>query len=260
MFEIDKKEFGEFIAAQRKSKGYTQKELAAKLFVTDKAVSKWERALSMPDITLLVPLAEALDVTVTELLYGRRLENADIGKEEVELIVKKAINFSEEIPRRKISRNNILIFGMCVLVSFFEFLTGMWCIDRYGFGNIFNRSSGVLVFEILGLVFGVYAWFIMKDRLPSYYDENKINIVSDGFFSMNIPGVGFDNANWPHIINVLRIWSLTVLIITPIVCIILSMVPDNFVVIMVIQQAGLIAGLASLFVPLYVVGRKYKMS
>lgn len=43
MFEIDKTQFGEFLASQRKRKGYTQKELAQKLFISDKAVSKWER-------------------------------------------------------------------------------------------------------------------------------------------------------------------------------------------------------------------------
>ena len=56
MFEINKSAFGTFLAERRKEKGYTQKELAAKLFISDKAVSKWERALSMPDISLLIPL------------------------------------------------------------------------------------------------------------------------------------------------------------------------------------------------------------
>ena len=72
MFEIDKKTFGSFLAEQRKAKGFTQRELAEKLFISDKAVSKWERGLSMPDISLLVPLAEILDVSVTELLEGKR--------------------------------------------------------------------------------------------------------------------------------------------------------------------------------------------
>lgn len=48
MYEIDKEAFGKFLAQQRKAKGYTQKALAEKLFVSDKAVSKWERSLSMP--------------------------------------------------------------------------------------------------------------------------------------------------------------------------------------------------------------------
>lgn len=67
-YEIDRAAFGAFVAAQRKEKGCTQKELADRLFVSDKAVSKWERGLSFPDISLLVPLSQALDVTVMELL------------------------------------------------------------------------------------------------------------------------------------------------------------------------------------------------
>lgn len=47
MFEIDKNAFGSFLSAQRKEKGYTQRELAEKLFVSDKAVSKWERGGSL---------------------------------------------------------------------------------------------------------------------------------------------------------------------------------------------------------------------
>ena len=73
MFEIDKAKFGAFVAQLRKEKGLMQKELAEKLYVSDKAVSKWERGLSIPDVAILVPLAEILGVTVTELLECRRL-------------------------------------------------------------------------------------------------------------------------------------------------------------------------------------------
>ena len=101
MFEINKNTFGEFLAAQRKEKGYTQKELAARLFVSDKAVSKWERGLSMPDISLLMPLADILDVTVTELLEGRKLDQTvSMNTGQVETIVKKALNFSDETPEK----------------------------------------------------------------------------------------------------------------------------------------------------------------
>ena len=50
MFEIDKAKFGAFVAQLRKEKGLMQKELAEKLYVSDKAVSKWERGLSIPDV------------------------------------------------------------------------------------------------------------------------------------------------------------------------------------------------------------------
>ena len=99
MFEIDKSAFGTFLAERRKEKGYTQKELAAKLFISDKAVSKWERALSMPDISLLIPLAEILDVSVTELLEGQKLDSAlNMDTEQVEVLVKKALTLSDDNP------------------------------------------------------------------------------------------------------------------------------------------------------------------
>lgn len=53
MYEIDNQKFGGFVAALRKEKGYTQKELAEKLFLSDKAISKWERGLSLPDIAFI---------------------------------------------------------------------------------------------------------------------------------------------------------------------------------------------------------------
>ena len=68
MFEIDKGKFGAFVAELRREKGYTQKEVARRLFLSDKAVSKWETGASIPDTALLIPLAELLGVSVTELL------------------------------------------------------------------------------------------------------------------------------------------------------------------------------------------------
>lgn len=63
---------GPFIRRLRKERGMAQKELAAALGVTDKAVSKWELGASLPDVALLLPLAEALGVSATELLAGVR--------------------------------------------------------------------------------------------------------------------------------------------------------------------------------------------
>ena len=73
MYELNRQQFGAFVARLRKEKGYTQKELAQQLHLSDKAVSKWETGVSIPDTALLVPLSELLGVTVTELLLCRRL-------------------------------------------------------------------------------------------------------------------------------------------------------------------------------------------
>lgn len=64
---------GRLIAACRAEKGLTQQQLAEKLFVTDKAVSKWERGKSFPGVELLEPLGKELGLSVTELLSGERI-------------------------------------------------------------------------------------------------------------------------------------------------------------------------------------------
>lgn len=78
---MDNNKIGKFIAELRKSKNLTQQELGNKLFVTDKAVSKWERGLSLPDITILETLASELDVDVSEILQGEKgTKKIDIDK------------------------------------------------------------------------------------------------------------------------------------------------------------------------------------
>lgn len=67
MYQIDNEKFGQFLSDLRKEKSMTQKELADRLFVSDKTVSKWERENSMPNVTLLIPIADVLGITVTAL-------------------------------------------------------------------------------------------------------------------------------------------------------------------------------------------------
>ena len=205
MFEIDKSAFGTFLAERRKEKGYTQKELAAKLFISDKAVSKWERALSMPDISLLIPLAEILDVSVTELLEGRKLDSAlNMDTEQVEVLVKKALTLSDDNPEKRKARlkKHIAVFGGCSLLALLETVAGIWLTSAAGSEGF---SSNLLTIEGLSVGFGIYFWFFIKEKLPAYYDENEINSYSDGVFRMNVPGMRFNNSNWPHIICRLQI-------------------------------------------------------
>lgn len=67
---MDNIQFGQFVAHLRKEKNITQKELADRLHVTDKAVSKWETGKGFPDLKLLEPLAQELGVSLVELLQG----------------------------------------------------------------------------------------------------------------------------------------------------------------------------------------------
>lgn len=78
---MDNRKMGRFIAELRKEKDLTQKELAEQLHITDKAVSKWERGLSCPDIALLSNLAQILDITVDELLNAEKNSGKDVLQE-----------------------------------------------------------------------------------------------------------------------------------------------------------------------------------
>lgn len=87
---MDNKKTGMFIAQCRKQLNISQKQLAEKLNVTDKAVSKWETGNGAPDISLLTKLADELNVTVVELLDGEYAEETN-EKEQTEKIVVEAL-------------------------------------------------------------------------------------------------------------------------------------------------------------------------
>lgn len=74
---MEKKSIGSFIAALRKASGLTQRELAEKLNVSDKAVSRWEREESLPDLSLIPAIAEIFGVTADELLRGERMKEGE---------------------------------------------------------------------------------------------------------------------------------------------------------------------------------------
>lgn len=109
---MEKKTIGQFIAVLRKANGLTQQELADKLNVSNKAVSRWEREESAPDITLIPALAEILGVTCDELLKGERItysEQVDKREAKVEKQVKSLI-------QRVISKYRIIMWIALALV------------------------------------------------------------------------------------------------------------------------------------------------
>lgn len=91
---MDNLKTGAFIKSCRKEKKMTQKELADRLHVTDRAVSKWERGLSAPDIALLEPLASALGVTIVELLSRERMA-PKVQTAELDAAAKTVLDYSE---------------------------------------------------------------------------------------------------------------------------------------------------------------------
>lgn len=81
---MDAKAFGTFLAETRRDRGLTQSELAAQLHVTDKAVSRWERGLGFPDINTLEPLADALGLTLAQLMHADRGDGTSSERQTLE--------------------------------------------------------------------------------------------------------------------------------------------------------------------------------
>ncbi len=248
MFAIDKEKFGAFLAALRREKRLTQKDVAEKLFVSDKAVSKWETGASIPDPSLLVPLAELLGVSVTELLRCERGEPADSGA--VENVVKAAISYGEEKPTRAYATAGIwkVLFVLSLILG----ALGLWLHTRQG-----GISEAISLAVILGAVFGAYFCFFAQAKLPDYYDQNRIHGMMDGPFRMNIPGLTFNNRNWPYLVLVGRIWCCAVTGLYPLLALLLARLcgPLWAEIELYVYLTVILGGL---FGPMYVVGKKFE--
>ena len=118
---MDAAKLGAFIAEIRKERGMTQKDLALKLNVTDKAVSKWERGLGFPDINTIEPLAEALEVSVVEVMKCERIEEEEVKTEEAEEIVTDTfdlVKYQKKLElHRKIAAFILAVTGMGILLA-----------------------------------------------------------------------------------------------------------------------------------------------
>ncbi|MBR6484155.1 MAG: helix-turn-helix transcriptional regulator [Clostridiales bacterium] len=113
---MDKEKTGHLITELRKEKGMTQKQLADALNVTDKAVSKWERGLSFPDVSMLEPISELLDVSILEILEGERAgKDGTMSREEVQNLISESVEMSEEEMRHKREMSRFIIIFLVVL-------------------------------------------------------------------------------------------------------------------------------------------------
>lgn len=97
---MDLKKIGKFIADCRKEKNITQEQLAEHLYITDRAVSKWERGLSLPDADKMLDLCNILDINVNELLSGEKIDMKDDKRKTEELLVELAKQ--EELKNKKL--------------------------------------------------------------------------------------------------------------------------------------------------------------
>lgn len=156
---MDAKKFGTFIATLRKENNMTQVELAQKLQVTDKAVSKWERGLGFPDINTIEPLADALGVSVLEIMRSERIAETEITQDTASAALTDIFEFVKL--QRKAERKSIfkIVGGVAACLFLIFLIDGMgWLGFAMVYFPIICLLSGIAL-----LIYGVWR---KKNKLP----------------------------------------------------------------------------------------------
>lgn len=172
---MEQEKVGRFIAELRKEKGLTQKNLAAKINVTDKAVSKWECGYCFPDNSVMQPLCDELGIKINELLSGERLTSADYNKKAEENIM----TLINENNNQKHSKRNficsliaVVVFGAYIILSlvFSMDLKISYLIDLISLNEVIVIT---LLMLVLAGRFGAFC-NIFKYNVKHWDDKNKL--------------------------------------------------------------------------------------
>jgi len=162
---MNQEKIGKFIALLRKEKKLTQEQLAEKIGVTSKSISRWENGKTMPDVSLFEPLCKELDITINELLSGKKI-NKDEYQEKFEENVLNAINYANK--KLDVSRNQIGIF--LLVVGFLVILTAVVIFP--------SESSWSSIYSTCGLIISLIG-FAKIVRKVNYTKRLFLNY---GFF------------------------------------------------------------------------------
>ena len=158
---MDLIKIGKFIATCRKNKNITQEQLAEKLSITDRAVSKWERGLSLPDASIMIELCNILDINVNELLCGEKIDMKNYKEKNEDLLLELARQ--EEINNKKIMTSMWVI-----LITNVIFYLGIIYLA------INLLEEGVLLDTVISLstiVFVIAAFIALKLEVEAGYYE-----------------------------------------------------------------------------------------
>ena len=175
-----RKSIGEFISALRKANGMTQKQLAEKLNVSDKAVSRWERDESAPDLSLIPVIAEIFGVTSDEILRGERKNqnNEDLSPQNNARVEKQLEHLINS------TRTRFTIFSIIAIgISFVGLLAAMIC----NFG--FNRAGlGFLIgciFYIPAIICEIlFVLLTMNSIKTSEFEDERLNECKKSLFKI----------------------------------------------------------------------------
>ena len=136
---MDLDKIGKFIALNRKNKGLTQEQLAEKLGVTNKTISRWETGKYMPDLSLLKPLSEELGITLNELLSGEKIKEEKIV-ENTERNILNTIDYSSKKVENEHKKISIILMILGAIISISAL-------------TIFNKeSSWCSIYSIIGII------------------------------------------------------------------------------------------------------------
>ena len=154
---MDQEKIGKFISQCRKEKKLTQAQLAEKLNVSDKSISRWENGKTMPDISLFEPLCEILDISIIELLKATRLNNK---KETNKISAEVLIDYSKYIK----NKNKKLILTILFIMSLSPMLLNQYGGLRNdqeitGFINLLNPIG---IISVISFMIGI--WIPFKNQ------------------------------------------------------------------------------------------------
>ena len=139
---MDQIKIGQFISECRKEKKLTQAQLAEKLCITDKAISKWERGLAMPDSAIMLELCGILGINVNELLRGERIDAAEERQKTDELLLE--MTKREEKQRKRLFQTSWRMFAFWSLFYFFTSVVLFIFVEKFLLGVVLNIIVFVL--------------------------------------------------------------------------------------------------------------------
>ena len=151
---MDQIKIGKFIAKTRKEKDMTQKQLADALLISDKTVSKWECGKGLPEVSLMLPLCEVLDISVNDLLTGERVSDLDYKKKAEE----NMMNLMQENQRNKKNLTLSIICGIVTIVAVCSLVVIASYIEMHAAIRI-----AVIVFAIVVAAIGVGAAGVLEN-------------------------------------------------------------------------------------------------
>lgn len=166
---MDNKRIGLFIASVRKEKNMTQKELADKLYISDKAVSKWERGLSMPDIGIIDKLSEILEVSVSEILKGERIDK--MTKNKSDEIVKTSVSFFQ----KEYFKNKIIFILSIAVISIVALGTILYVIGSIDYIRVMNNKKPIFTYHTVD----VFNLDVNKKGTDYYGIGYKVSLCND---------------------------------------------------------------------------------